>query len=166
MEEILKQISVQSILLGDEDFTELELTSKWLGKAPAPVEAITAAENRLGISFPDDYKKFLRICNGFSSPSNATEPFFDPVERIDYLRNLDPELIVIWSEHEELQDIAQQLKESIRIGDSEQLFLLIPPSVDRNSWKYWKFASWIPGEEEFKSLHDYFQQVLAFLRRC
>lgn len=121
------------------------------------------AEERLSISLPDDYKEFLRVTNGFLSPRDSTEPTFDAIEIVGYLKDLDSQMIEIWSGHESLDDISQQLKKSIRIGSNEQLFLIIPSSEEDRSWKYWKFASWIPGEDEYEGLNDYFKEVLIFL---
>jgi len=45
-----------------------------------------------------------------------------------------------------------------------EFLLLIPPKQGSELWKYWKFASWIPGEQEFENLHAYFLDVLDFLK--
>jgi hypothetical protein len=46
----------------------------------------------------------------------------------------------------------------------EQSFLLIPPDSANSKWKYWKFASWIPGEEPYVDLNDYFNRALDFMK--
>lgn len=94
-----------------------------------------------------------------------TEPTFEPIDKIDYLKNIDTLLIEIWSEGI-LADIGEQLNRAIVIGglDDEHYFLLIPPLNSENKWTYWKFASWIPGEHPYKDLEDYFTSVLDFLQ--
>ena len=166
MDKLLKEISIVSISLGEELFSNAILRANWLGNEPASEEEISFAEHRLGISFPEDYRRFLKITNGFATPSNSTEPAFEPLNEVGYLKDLDQELIDIWSEHPNLAAVAEQLARSIRIGgaNDEQHFFLIPPFGEDKKWKYWKFASWIPGEEEYNSLDSYFREVLDFLK--
>lgn len=47
--------------------------------------------------------------------------------------------------------------------EDEQQFLIIPPNSKNGNWKYWKFANWIPGEEEYENLKDYLENVIEFL---
>ena len=42
--------------------------------------------------------------------------------------------------------------------------MLIPPAEGNDDWEYWKFANWIPGEEPYASLEDYFLSVIAFCK--
>jgi cell wall assembly regulator SMI1 len=162
MKEVLEKISVASIELKDFDFTEEQIKSKWIGNAPASTEEISIAEKRLGVNLPDDYKDFLRICNGFEA-CNSIEPTFHQIQKIDYLRNIEPELIKIWIETGN-DEVGNLLEKSIVIAgiDEEQLFLIIPPNKDLK-WEYWKFASWIPGEEKYPNLKSYWEDVLTFM---
>jgi len=162
----LKEISVTAIKLSPNKFTDEEREFGWLGNQPATKEAIKSAEQKLGMTLPEDYKAFLLITNGFFTPTDSTEPTFEPVENIDYLKNVDDFLIEVWCVPE-LIDIGQQLAKSIIIGglEDEQYFLLIPPADEKSEWKYWKFASWIPGEQPYKNLNDYFTSTLEFLKK-
>lgn len=83
------------------------------------------------------------------------------VEEIDYLKNIDPFTIDCY------EDTLPELSESILVGgkDEEQQFLLIPPRDEKENWRYWKFANWIPGEYEFKNLVDYLKSVINFLEK-
>src|ERR1700754_488506 len=145
MKELLKEISRLAI---PEDrwnlLTEEQIKNEWLGNSPASVEEINFVEQRLGVTLPEDYKEFLLIANGFSAP-NDIEPGFESVDKIDFLENIDPFLIEVWNESklEESIDLAR----SILIAgiDQEQYFLLIPPAVNESTWRYWKFANWLPG---------------------
>ena len=163
MKELLKQISEKAIALGEYEFQESHVKDKWLGRNPASPNEILLLEKRVGLELPEDYKRFLTTCNGFSSPSDI-EPTFESVDKIDFLRNINPHLIESYS-FDEIFEIGEQLNSSILVGglNEEQHFLLIPPSQMDSCWKYWKFANWYPGEEEFEDLKSYFVNVLEFL---
>ena len=163
MNSLLKQISEKAIELGDFEFTQDQTENKWLGSKPISEIEINLTEKRLGIEFPTDFKKFLLITNGFFSPNNI-EPTFEPIDRIEYLKNIDGSLVEVWNQ-EGIADIGKQLERSIVIAgrNEEQYFLIIPPESDLEKWKYWKFSSWQPGEVEHKDLQHYFKDVLLFM---
>ncbi|AXG71666.1 SMI1 / KNR4 family (SUKH-1) [Kordia sp. SMS9] len=164
MKPILETISLEMIRLAEFDYSEAQLQAKWFGNEPATNETIQKVEEKLKVSLPEDYKEFLSITNGFHAFSDV-EPTFHPVETIDYLRTIDREFIKIWREtgNEEIADV---LAQSIVVAgmNDEQLYLLIPPSEECKNWRYWKFASWIPGEEAFDSLKHYFKDTLSYLK--
>ncbi len=56
----------------------------------------------------------------------------------------------------------KELSKSIIVAgkQEEQWFLLIPPTNVNDNWKYWKFASQIPGEIEYNNLTEYFLDTL------
>ena len=163
MEEILKKISILAIKLQSSAFTDLQKQLNWLGYTPALLTAIEIVENRLGVKFPKDYKDLLLITNGFFTPCDSTEPTFEAIERVDYLKNIDAFLLEIWNEGV-LAEVGEMLNRAIVVGgmDDEQYFYLIPP-IGSENWQYWKFANWIPGEERYQSLEQYFVSVLDFM---
>lgn len=160
----LQGISKKAILLNEFDFTVEQTKSGWLGSPGADKNEISAAEERLNVKLPDDYIEFLEISNGFPQYSTISCSLL-PVSRIDYLKVVDEDLIEVWNQFEGLEEAGQALASSILVGGlkEEQYFLLIPPKTKSGKWGYWKFASWIPGEEKFKSLKDYFKSELSFL---
>jgi hypothetical protein len=162
MEHLLRGISKSVILLNEMDFTEEQIKSNWLGYAPVTGTAIEAAEKRLNVSLPTDYKEFLRITNGFAQTNNAVHSTFLPVEKIDYLLNLDDDLIEIWEETGNVE-VGKILRTSILIGglNESQYVLLIP---QKKGWIYWQFAHWIPGERTYKNLKTYFKYILDFFK--
>lgn len=166
MKDILKKISLLAVQLNKAVFTDEQKDSEWLGNIPAQIEEITLTESRLDIQLPDDYKRFLLQTNGFFTPCDSTEPTFETVNKIDYLKNIDTYLLEIWNEGV-LADVGEQLNKAIVVGgmDDEQYFFLIPPSNPDNKWQYWKFANWIPGEERYENLESYFKSVLDFMQR-
>ncbi|NDV43237.1 SMI1/KNR4 family protein [Flagellimonas sediminis] len=162
---LLNQISVIALKLGDIEFSKSHIDNQWLGNTPVDESNILEEERRLNIKFPDDYREFLLISNGFSAP-NDIEPTFVSIEEVDYLKNLDNDLIEIWTK-DGIPEIGEELSKSIVVGGikEEQYFLIIPPDSKNLKWRYWKFASWIPGEEEYTSLNNYFEEVLDFLNQ-
>lgn len=161
LKKILKRISELSIKSGDTQLSTKQIESRWIGNDPAKIDDIESAEKNLGMRLPQDYKEFLLISNGFSATRNNTEPRFEKVESIDYLVNIDSYIVEIWNQ-ESLKDIGQELARAILIGgiQEEQYFLIIPPKSSEDQWKYWKFASWLPGEYPFDNLIDYFTSIL------
>lgn len=164
MQNILKQISEKAIGLSDLAFSSKRIKSKWLGTSPASNSEIHKKEKELGVQLPNDYKAFLSITNGFSAP-NDIEPNFESIKNIDFLKNIDKDIIAAYS-IDGIEDIGENLERSILIAGihQEQYFLLIPPNQEYKSWKYWKFANWLPGEQEFDNLESYFKNVLDFIQ--
>jgi len=163
MREILESISNLMIELDDSDYSDDQIKSKWLGNKPATTEDIKGTEERLKIDLPQDYKDFLMISNGFHAFS-PEEPTFLPFDRIDYLKNIDPDLIKIWFETGN-EATAEALEKSIIVAGvtEDQSFLIIPPENESDNWSYWKFASWIPGEEPYDNFFHYLNDVQEFL---
>ena len=132
-------------------------------KTGAEEADILAAEARLGIRLPNDYRELIKTFNGFSTVEGTTEPSFTPIEAIQWLRDVEPNLIKIWQD-EPLADVGRQLEQSLIVAgiEEEQCFLLIPPQLEEEDWKYWKFANWIPGEIAYENLLDYFTQLRQY----
>lgn len=163
MQDLLKKITKAALLLGDNDFTDIQQQTAWIGHPATDLAQIELAEKRLDVKFPPDYRAFLLLTNGFEATS-LIDPRFMPVEEVELLKNIDPDLIEIWRETGN-EDIADQLAGSICVAGigEEQHFFLIPPTAKDGQWQYWKFAHWIPGEEAHTGLKAYFQSVLDFL---
>lgn len=161
MKEILIAISFLSIEIGDanETATKNQIKNYWLGFESAKYEEVQIAEKKLSVDFPEDYKEFLQISNGFVAPNNI-EPSFIKIEEVDYLKNIDPFII-------ECYNYLPELENSILIAgkDEEQYFLLIPPKNETEKWRYWKFANWYPGEHEYSNLASYFTDVKKFIEK-
>ncbi|MCU7616116.1 SMI1/KNR4 family protein [Chryseobacterium sp. PBS4-4] len=167
MKEILLAISLLSIQLGDayENASTFQIQKKWLGFRAAKSKEISETEKRLNIKLPEDYKTFLKITNGFSA-SSTLKPTFMEIESVDFLKNFDTIIINAWKDAGDFET-ANILERSILIAgkDQEQYFLLIPPNDENGKWRYWKFASWQAGENEFENLDSYFKNVLKFYEK-
>lgn len=167
MKKKLKILFEKSIELGDEKYTNEQINSKWIGKNPASKIEIRQVEERLGINFPQDYVELLTITNGFLTCSRDVEPSFQAIEEVDFYRNFQWNVIDIWTEMENDIDLITKLKRSIMIAGSEdsQQFLIIPPIDENDQWRYWKFATWSPEEDEYKNLEEYLDEVIDFIEQ-
>ena len=163
MENLLKEISNLAIQLGDFEFTNNQIENNWLGTSSATTEAIEKKELELNIKLPQDYIEFLKISNGFP-PTSDVDSTFLPIEEIGLLKEKDKQLVDIWCNSG--NGINEELQNAILVTKvhEEQYFLLIPPITKNNSWQYWKFASWIPGEEPYKNIESYFQSIKEFIQ--
>jgi len=165
LKKTLKKISETAIKQGEFTFTGEQVESKWLGNKPASADEIKQLEERLQVALPKDYKDFLSITNGFTTPNENIEPSFESTTNVGFLKDIDPEIIEIWINNDELLDVAIKLARSIVVGgiNQEQYFLLVPPLLG-SEWEYWKFASWIPGEDPYEGMENYFINALDFLK--
>ena len=163
MENLLKEISNLAIQLGDFEFTNNQIENNWLGTSSATTEAIEKKELELKVKLPQDYIEFLKISNGFP-PTSAVDSTFLPIEEIGLLKEKDKQLVDIWCNSG--NGINEELQNAILVTKvhEEQYFFLIPPITKNNSWQYWKFASWIPGEEPYKNIESYFQSIKEFIQ--
>lgn len=161
MKKLLEKISELAHQL---DETQFQNTKKpWLGEDPATNEEIIQLEQGLNIKLPQDYVDLLKISREFKAAID-TEPHFVSPESVCYLRDYDSELIEIWRETGN-EEIADELSQSILVAgkDDEQQFLLLPPNNNYATWRYWKFAHWIPGEEAYDDLMHYFTELSVYL---
>ncbi len=142
------------------------LNSERLINLPTNIETIKKHESRLNVSLPQDYKRFLLTSNGLKSYS-STCPTLIPINKIDFLKNIEPELVEIFFEvyNEHNSDQAKSFENSILIGGlkEEQKLLLIPDKYFKN-WKCWFFANWNPGETEYRSFRFYIESELLELK--
>jgi SMI1 / KNR4 family (SUKH-1) len=159
---LLENISAQTLLLDEKQFSIQQNITQWLGFEPATDIEIAKAEIRLNVKFPQEYIDFLQISNGFEQ-TTGVHCSLAAVEKIEYLKVLDNELIEIWKEH--MPDLAAVLSISILIGghSEDQQLLMIPPQNEAETWHYWKFASYIPGEVNYQTLSQMFEENLEFL---
>lgn len=111
MKETLKDISSLTTPECSYSYvTEEKIKAGWIGNPPAIAGDIKLTEDRLGVVFPDSYKNFLLITNGFPAPIDI-EPEFEPVDKIDYIKNIDPDLVTLWdgTDSEECIDLPRSI---------------------------------------------------------
>ena len=159
--ELLKYISTKAIQKADFTYDKKSIAKSWLGFPPVKKDEIVKAEARLNIKLPKEYKEFLLTTNGFN-PFSLT-PTLLPIDKIDWLKNLDPQLVEIWSNA--MQDVSgdfgKAFNNSLLIGghQEEQQLLLIPSAKSKN-WECWFFASWTPGETKYPNFRYYMEKEL------
>lgn len=162
IKELLRDLSISALELGDFEF-QVD-SNDWIGYAPAILSELERTEERLNVVFPADYKEFLRASNGFPATTSVA-PSFLSISQVDYTKNLDPDLIHLWTNERMFgKELAAKFERSILIGGfkEEQAFLLIPPIQGQTQWEYWEFANWLPGGDPYPSLTEYFKETLEF----
>jgi hypothetical protein len=162
--ELLDTISKIAIEQKTTEFSENILKNGTLTRPPASTTEIQAAENRLSITLPEVYKEFLLTSNGFESLSNASVTL-SAADKVDYFRNVDPQLIDIWSDRTADFDplFGEKFNNSIIIGGhhEEQQLLLVQGA--ENQWECWHFATWSPGETVYQDFRYYMEEQLQSL---
>ena len=163
MKKLLKNISKNAILLHPENFSTQEKESFWIGNEPFTNKEISKAENKLGIRLPEDVKEFYKISNGTSVILNQTFSGFLPIDKIDWMKNMQPQTFIDYEEMGE--DYTDHLKNSIVIAGENYLHqvLIIQPFGENKEWQYWEFASYIPSENILKSIKSYLERLDDFL---
>lgn len=103
------------------------------------------------------------VSNGFERFS-ITGATIASVDQIDFLINVDRELIDIWAHMDEVDaTYSAKLKGSIMIGGfgEEQQLLLVP--LPNKNWECWHFSSWAPGEIVYDGFRFYMEDDLQKL---
>lgn len=162
--QLLKRISELAIAQKSYDFSQQAITTKWLGESAATKRDIKAAEKRLGVCLPDDYRDFLLASNGFASIS-ITDTTLAAVSDIKRYDEYSPDSVAGWSDAMADIDPAYGVpfKNSIIIGGmiEEQELLLVP--FEDGTWQCWFLANWVPGENKYPSLRYYMEERLQRL---
>ncbi len=164
IKELLAQISKEALLLNPDFFSEEEKAAKWIGKSPAPEKIIRETEARLGRKLPDDVVAFYKVSNGTAVILNQTFSSFLPIEEVDWLKNTDPALIECYAEMGEAY--VNDLMNSIIVAGVAypHSVLIIQPYGEYKDWRYWEFASYIPGENSFQGIQEYLERLACFLK--
>lgn len=163
MYKALKKISLNAILLSPDNFAEQEKQNCWIGREPSSDEAIAKAEQRLGVSLPNDVKEFYKVSNGTAEILSHTFSGFDAIEKIDWLKNAIPDIITNYAEMGETY--AADLTNSIIIAGVNHVhnILIIQPHGVHKNWRYWEFTTYTPGENEFAGVEKYLDRLDDFL---
>lgn len=159
--ELLQKISLNAISLNDLEFSTDIKKSKWLGFEPATSSNIEATEKILNISLPNEYKQFLQTTNGFNAYT-VTGLNIHPVEKIDFLKNLDSDIYETLLKENE--GMISALEKTLLIGGlHEDMQLLLVPSKDKKTWECWVFAYWMINEMKFENFRFYIESELLQL---
>lgn len=163
MKTLLQKISKEAITLNPDSFTKEEKATQWIGRHPATDEAIVEAEKKLGLKLPNDVIELYKASNGTAVILNQTFGAFEPIEKIDWLKNAIPQTIEDYSGMGEVY--TNDLTNSIIIAGINyvHMVLIIQPCGDNKEWRYWEFAHYIPGETPFESIEKYLERLDDFL---
>jgi SMI1 / KNR4 family (SUKH-1) len=163
MKDLLKALSKEAIANNPDFFTEEEKQAQWIGRPAATDEAIAATEKKLGITLPADVLALYKITNGTAVVLNQTFGAFEPIEKVDWLKNADPGLIEAYSGITE--DLTNDLSNSIIIAGImyPHCVLLIQPYGRHEVWRYWEFANYLPGEIPFQGIEKYLERLHDFV---
>ncbi len=162
---MLKNISLLSIEQNPELLSEDMILKQWLGNDPALLENILAAEEKLGLQLPADYREFLSASNGFASYA-YTSPKLLTVEEIDWLSVLDEDLadhveqILEW-EKDKYPGLSKKCLLVAGLYEEEKV-LLFP--TKENGWECWSLVlAGGCGEKWYPGFRYYMEYQLHFL---
>jgi hypothetical protein len=164
---------------------ESERDSKWLGFSEATDSEISKSEARLKIVLPPSYKQFLKASNGFKQLNTFVWDIL-PVEKIDWIKYLDPEFYELYSgesgqpfnasdeeyfiygDNQKSTDFrSKYLIDSLAIsnwGDAS-IVLLNPHVKFGEEWEAWVFTVWSHGPSRYKSFEELMkQEYKAFIK--
>jgi hypothetical protein len=161
---LLKNISILSIGQDPELFPEERILSQWLGNDPAPEEKILAAEEKIGMPLPSDYREFLMASDGFAAHSYIA-PSLLTVEDIGWLSVVYEDLveyveqILEWSKEKYARLSSKCLLVS---GFHEEEQVLLFPTSDKG-WECWSLVlGGGCGETWYASFRHYMEYRLYF----
>ncbi|MFG2822612.1 SMI1/KNR4 family protein [Kitasatospora sp. NPDC048365] len=155
--------------------------SGWLGTAGASEADIAAAERRLGVRLPPSYRQFLAASDGWSHVDDTEGPLLT-AGRIGWLRDLEPDLVEIWSRGDDRSTVPDE--EYFRYGEDQDcvlvrcehfstallisdwgdssLLMLNPAVVNGDGeWEAWSYASWYPGVYRYPGFWELMAERIA-----
>lgn len=159
-----------------EPFSEDVRRARWLGRAGAGVEEVSALEDRLGAVLPASYRQFLLTSDGWLNTTSDIERVLSTHE-VGWTRDLDSGLVAIWSEADgddaritdeeyfvygEAQAPfllrAEYVQHTLKIShtpEATEVYLLNPCVVTPDGeWEAWFVAHWLPGAVRYQSFWD------------
>jgi hypothetical protein len=164
MIKFLQEISKNAIQLHPEHYPMEQRTALWIGTQPAAATEINLAQERLGIILPNDVVALYMLSNGTLEILKQTFGGFDPIENIDWLKKLQPETLEAYAGMGD--EYVEVLNNSIVIAGAKHphMVLIIQPYGKHKKWRYWEFASYIPGENEFNGIEKYLERLNDFMK--
>lgn len=172
MKQILEKIFEQANAAKSLEPTEQVPPSTWLGFSPATEAAIVEKENELGVRFPDDYRAFLKLCNGYARVSEYESRMLK-VNEVKRLEDVSVIGIEIWKyNNPEVEE--PKIERGIVIGgeiedgyivNKNGYVLLIPPLNEGEDWEYWGLTYRMAYEDVYENLTGYFEDVLEFITK-
>ncbi len=119
-----------------------QVAAPWLGYEPAGEEAMSAAEERLGVRFPPSFRGFLQASDGWRGVSGWIE-LLCSCDEIEWFRATPygAEFIELYSEEEDNSDVVAVFERSLLIASGEDFWLLDSAKVAADGeWTAYEFA--------------------------
>jgi hypothetical protein len=132
---------------GSRHMVEAYRPPDWLGATGVGEAELARHEERLGMRLPPSYRQFLQVTNGWDKESCSCLHLL-PVAEVGWTRDVDPELAEIWG---------GTMGDTLYISEyiEGQVCLLNPHVVAADGeWEAYDFATWHPGEIEYRSFWD------------
>jgi len=156
--DILARLS--TLMLGDATvaatISDEIRNSSWLGYPGCNDRQIADVESRLGVTFPPSLREFYSITNGWQNVNSFVDAIL-PIEQIDYLPIIAPELTAIIRETGELpndpeytdEQVTRVVRSIVLSTEGDATTTLIDPESDigNGEWNVGAWASWHPAME-------------------
>ncbi|RZL01439.1 MAG: SMI1/KNR4 family protein [Hymenobacter sp.] len=171
---------VSEKIFQSEDFsTKTQRAANWVGKPGATEAEIRGLEQRLLCTLPPSYRSFLATSNGFGPISPFIYDLYSTAE-VDWLMNVEPELVDRWEEDPTPADNPALADEEYLRYDDQRIegilkpthlrqclmisnwgdagFLALNPAQQHEGeWEAWHFANWMPGAQRYRSFAELMQ---------
>jgi hypothetical protein len=139
--------SVASAPPSSRHLVEAHRPPDWLGTTGVSETELAHHEGRLGMRLPPSYREFLQASNGWDEESRSCLRLL-PIAEVGWTRDVDPGLAEIWGD---------PMGDMLYISEyiEGQVCLLNPHVVAPDGeWQALDFATWHPGEIEYRSFWD------------
>ena len=162
--ELLKKLSDFAVSYAPDMFTDTEQRTKWIGRSPAESAVIAAAEQRLGLQLPEDYKAFLMNSNGFPEIP-LMNPSLLPVEKINLLEGSSRDFFNIIKNESvnESDPVESGTEKVIGIGqpmEDIEVWMIFSPTKDEK-WQCWYVDKY--GETRYNSFRYFIEDQIQQL---
>lgn len=159
-----------------EDLPAEVLRSKWMGYPGASEADMTNLEQRLGTRLPPSYRAFLKVSNGWRSPSIFIHDLL-PVSGIGWFQERNQDWIdayadpdssfppipdadyLAYGEQQSASNFrAEYLQTALQVSERcDGAVLLLNPKIfgPTGEWEVWFFANWYLGAVRYQSFADW-----------
>jgi hypothetical protein len=151
------------------------LNSEWLGFPGASIQEIRIVEDRLGVSLPPSYRRFLQTSNGWRNAGAFIYRMWSTTE-IAWFKERhkawinaytgpkpiqptvsDQDYFVYGAQQDPITLRVEYLQTALEISDvgDSCIYLLNPKVVtEGGEWEAWFFANWLPGAVRYRSFQE------------
>ena len=148
-----------------DELDDSHVATRWLGYEPAGEQAISAAEERLGVRFPPSFRGFLQASDGWRGIGGWID-LLCSCDEIEWFRATPTgeEFIELYSEGLDDSDVVAVFERSLLIAGGEDFWLLDSAKVAADGeWAAYEFEPKYGDLEEyasFSALMDFSREVM------